>query len=362
MGLTFFDDRRLAGDLYAAASQSTGPEQVGAGVSRVLAPIVAHDGLSLVGTDPATGPGLGSFSFWHEYDPELVRELVMHRHLGGGPKRPAIPTLLRTPAVVVGAGTDGPPVPDPHMREILTAHGASSELRLLLRDRRGVWGALGLLRCAGAAPFGQDDAERAARLVPALLAALRRYATTGPLCPEVPPLSAGVITVGPDHRITAVSPQAQLWLDQWAAHAIPSWVPEAFLLSLSLVTRAEARRPGGAPPLVCAPPAACGRWTTCQGQVLDARHRRCRPHRPGGHLGPRPAVPVRVVLPHPPGTRRRHAAPHGSLRQADRPPPRPVRLHGQRPPQGGLPQDRSGRTRRTQRGADPLIRSAPGHA
>ncbi|MEV6203343.1 helix-turn-helix transcriptional regulator [Streptomyces sp. NPDC051771] len=270
MGLTFFDDRRLAGDLYAAARQDTGSEEVGAGISRVLAPIVAHDGLSLVGTDPATGPGLGSFSFWHAYDPALVRELVMHRHLGGGPQRPAVPTLLRTPAVVVGAGTDGSPVADPRMREILTAHGASSELRLLLRDRRGVWGALGLLRCAGTAPFGQDDAERAVRLVPALLTALRRYATAGPLCPEVPPLSAGVITVGPDHRIKAVSPQARLWLDQWAAHAIPSWVPDAFLLSLSLVTRAEARRRGGSLPVVCAPPAACGRWTTCQGQVLDA--------------------------------------------------------------------------------------------
>ncbi|WP_328941644.1 helix-turn-helix transcriptional regulator [Streptomyces sp. NBC_00250] len=235
----------------------------------MLAPIVAHDALSLVGTDPATGPGLGSFSFWHQYDPALVRELVMHRHLGAAPQRPAVPTLLRTPAVVVGAGTDGSPVPDPRMRDILTAYGASSELRLLLQDKRGVWGALGLLRCEGAAPFSGDDAQRAARLVPALVAALRRYATAGPLCPEVPPMSAGVITVGPDHRIKAVSPQARLWLDQWSAHAIPSWVPEAFFVSLSLVARTEARRDGSIP-LVCAPPAASGRWTTCQGQVLDA--------------------------------------------------------------------------------------------
>ncbi|MFD4316111.1 LuxR C-terminal-related transcriptional regulator [Streptomyces sp. NPDC058548] len=270
MGLTFFDDRRLARDLFAAASQDAGSEQLGAGISRMLAPIVAHDGLSLVGTDPATGPGLGSFSFWHEYDPALVRDLVLHRHLGGEPQPSAVPTLLRTPAVVMGAGTDGSPAPDPRMRDILTAHGASSELRLLLQDRHGVWGALGLLRCEGAAPFGQDDAERAARLVPALLAALHRYATAGPLCPEVPPLAAGVITVGSDHRIKAVSPQARLWLDQWSAHAIPPWVPEAFLVSLSLVARAEARRQGGSIPLVCAPPAACGRWTTCQGQVLDA--------------------------------------------------------------------------------------------
>lgn len=270
MSLTLFDDRRLARDLYAAASQNTDPEQVGAGISRVLAPIVAHDALSLVGTDPATGPGLGSFSFWHQYDPALVRELVLHRHLGSAPQRPAIATLLRTPSVVVGTGTDSSPAPDPRAREILTGHGASSELRLLLQDRRGVWGALGLLRSEGAAPFSQDDAQRAARLVPARLTALRRYATAGPLCPEVPPLSAGVITVGSDHRIKAVSPQAQLWLDQWSAHGIPSWVPGAFFVSLSLVARAEARGQDGSIPLVCAPLAASGRWTTCQGQVLDA--------------------------------------------------------------------------------------------
>ncbi|WP_426361667.1 helix-turn-helix transcriptional regulator [Streptomyces sp. E-08] len=270
MGLRFFDDRRLACDLYAAASQNTGSEQVGAGISRVLAPIVAHDALSLVGTDPSSGPGLGTFSFWHQYDPGLVRELVLHRHLGDDPLRPAIPTLLRTPAVVAGTGTGEQPVHDPHTGKILTSHGASSELRLLLKDRRGVWGALGLLRSEGAAPFSQDDAQQAARLVPALLAALHRYATTGPLCPEVPPQAAGVITVGPDRRIKAVSPQARLWLDQWSAHAIPSWAPEAFFVSLSLAARAQARRPGGSMPLVCAPPAVCGRWTTCQGQVLDA--------------------------------------------------------------------------------------------
>lgn len=131
-------------------------------------------------------------------------------------------------------------------------------------------GALGLLRCEGAAPFGQDDAQRAARLVPALVAALRRYATAGPLCPEVPPLPAGVITVGSDHRIKAVSPQARLWLDQWSAHTMPAWAPHTSFVSLSLAARAAARRQDASVPLVCVPPAVHGRWITCQGQALDA--------------------------------------------------------------------------------------------
>ncbi|GCE02002.1 helix-turn-helix transcriptional regulator [Embleya hyalina] len=268
MSLSFFDDRRLARDVHAAASRDGGADDIGAAISRVLAPIVAHDGLSLLGTDPATGLALGSFSFWHQYDPDLVGALVMHQYLAGAPQRPAAPAASSSPAVVVGTETDGSA--DPGLREILTAHGAGSGLRLLLRDRHGLWGALGLLRCEGVAPFDQDDARRAARLVPALVAALRRYATAGPLCPEVPPLPAGVITIGPDHRIKAVSPQAHRWLDRWSTRTIPSWTPNTLFVSLSLAARTAARRQDTSIPLICAPPAVCGRWITCQSQALDA--------------------------------------------------------------------------------------------
>ncbi|MFI6007040.1 helix-turn-helix transcriptional regulator [Streptomyces sp. NPDC051366] len=271
MALTFFDARRLAHDLYAAASQNAGPGQVGAGISRVLGPLLPHDGLSLVATDPATGLGLGSFSFWHEYEPSLVTDLVMHRYGGGDPCRPAALAGLATPAVVVGPPGEGPF--DPRVNEILTAYGAGSELRLLLRDKHGVWGALGLLRCAGACPFGQDDIRRAARLGPALVAAVRRYATAGPLFAAAPALPAGVVTVGPDHTIKAVSPQARDWLDQLSSrsgHAFPAWVPDAFLVVLSLAARSRARDTDAWDPLVCAPPVVCGRWMTFQGQPLDA--------------------------------------------------------------------------------------------
>ncbi|MER6779552.1 MULTISPECIES: helix-turn-helix transcriptional regulator [unclassified Streptomyces] len=271
MALTFFDAGRLTRDLYAAAGQDADPGGRGAGISRVLAPLLPHDGLSLVATDPATGLGLGSFSFWHEYAPSLVTDLVMHRYRGGDPYRPAALAGLSTPATVVGPPGDGPA--DARVREILTANGAGSELRLLLQDRHGVWGALGLLRCAGACPFGPDDLQRAARLGPALVAALRRYVTDGPLFPVAPALPTGVVTVGSDHSIRAVSPQARDWLDRLSSptgHVFPEWVPDAFLIALSLAARSHARDAGAWLPLVCAPPVVCGRWMTLQGQPLDA--------------------------------------------------------------------------------------------
>ncbi|MFJ3927671.1 helix-turn-helix transcriptional regulator [Streptomyces sp. NPDC090022] len=271
MVLTFFDARRPAHDLYAAAGRHAGPRQTGAGISRVLAPLLPHDGLGLVATDPATGLGLGCFSFRHEYEPSLATDLIMHRYTGGDPCRPAALAGAATPAAVLGPPDEQPF--DPRVREILTAYGAGSELRLLLRDRYGVWGALGLLRCAAACPFGQDDARRAARLAPAVVAAVRRYATAGPLVPTAPAPSAGVVTVGPDHRIKAVSPQARDWLAQLtggSGHAFPAWVPDAFLVALSLAVRSRARDTDAWFPLVCAPPVVCGRWMTLQGQPLDA--------------------------------------------------------------------------------------------
>ncbi|MFF0434117.1 hypothetical protein ACFYU9_18040 [Streptomyces sp. NPDC004327] len=72
MGLTFFDDERLARDVYAAVSFSAGGEEAASGISRQLAPIVAHDGLCLRGTDPVLGTELCWFSFWHGYEPALA--------------------------------------------------------------------------------------------------------------------------------------------------------------------------------------------------------------------------------------------------------------------------------------------------
>ncbi|MEU2238596.1 helix-turn-helix transcriptional regulator [Streptomyces sp. NPDC018338] len=282
MGLTFFDDGRMTRGVYDAASLSANPQEAGEGISRLLAPVVPHDALSLMGTDPVSGPLLGGFSFCHGYEPALVRDLVVHRDVEGDPHRP----VGRTGTIETGEQPDGG-----DMDRLLAEHGAGSQLRLLLADARGVWGVLRLLRSAGGRPFGEEDARRAVRLRPALVEALRRYGTSGPLCPEpdVPTLRPGVVVVGADHRIKAVSPQARAWHDQWSTgsgQVIPPWVSDLFFVGLSLAARADARKaaaPGSeargveaqgvgeaSAPIVCLPPAVCGRWLTCQAEPLDA--------------------------------------------------------------------------------------------
>ncbi|MFF0434116.1 helix-turn-helix transcriptional regulator [Streptomyces sp. NPDC004327] len=108
------------------------------------------------------------------------------------------------------------------------------------------------------------------RLAPALLAVLRRYGTSGPLSPgpDAPVLPAGVVVMGADHSVKAVSPQARAWVEQAVAGAepaVPAGVSDAFFHALSLAARARGDTRG---PLLCMPPARCGRWFTAQAEPL----------------------------------------------------------------------------------------------
>ncbi|MBN6058156.1 hypothetical protein JYK22_39910, partial [Nonomuraea sp. RK-328] len=265
------NEGRIARELCAALSPAGSPAEVGAAVSHIVRRRVAHDGLRLVGMNPAMGIGLGAFSFWHEYPPALISALVLNRYLHGDPC--PLPALARqsVPVCVVGAGA-GDGRQNTLLRRVLAAHGAGSELRLLVRDRHGVWGMLGLLRAEGCRPFGANDVREVQRFVPALLAGLRGYVTAGPLTPTVPALPTGLITVGPDHTVGSVSPQARAWIRQmWpaAGSGVPDWIADAFWIGLSLHVREHRRDPRAWTPSICAPAANFGRWVLIHGQPLD---------------------------------------------------------------------------------------------
>ncbi len=256
--------------LAGQGSQGADWYELSEAISRAVASVVAHDALRLVGSHPAAvfGPA-GSFGFWHGFEPDLGLELVLNAYAGDDPCSPEELDRRPVPVGVVGPGSDGRR--DLATRRLLEAHGAGSELRLQLRDARGSWGTLELLREQGAMPFGQEDARRAARLAPALIAVLRGYVTAGPLAPAVPKLPTGVLIVGPDHVVRAVTPEAHRWRAQLQGrqHA-PDFTGASFCAGLSLQARRHRRDPRAFPPLVCGPPASYGRWVTCQAQVLES--------------------------------------------------------------------------------------------
>jgi DNA-binding CsgD family transcriptional regulator len=267
----------LVRELRAGVDEGAGPDELGEVVSSAVGRWVAHDGLRAVETNPAAGLFLGSLSCWHRYDLELINALVLDRFTGGDPWRPDDLARLSVPVGVVGmgeaadryGGRDGVRVG--RTREILAVHGVGCEMRLLLRDHSGVWGFLGLVRSADGRPFDCDDVDRAIRLGPLLVAAARGYAKAGPLVPEALALPAGVITVGPDHTIRGITPQAQAWLGQLRipGQGSPSAWIEPFAAELSLHVRENARDSRIGEPVIRASLTNAGRWVAIHGQPLD---------------------------------------------------------------------------------------------
>ncbi|WP_020671549.1 helix-turn-helix transcriptional regulator [Amycolatopsis nigrescens] len=256
-------------ELPAAAGQGLSAEELGELVSRAIAPVVAHDGVRLDGTNPTLGTGPGAFGFWYGYEPSLSRALQHSYHAGDDPCLAEDLARRPVPVGVIGTG-GGDRRRDKLTRRLLTDHGAGCELRLLLRDARGVWGMLGLLRAQGDRPFDAGDAHRVASLGPSLIAALRGYVTAGPLAPVIQALPAGVLLLGPDLEVSAVTPQALRWEEQLRGREnCPGWAREAFFVELALRTRIHARDPRTRPPVVYGPAVNYGRWMAFHGQVFD---------------------------------------------------------------------------------------------
>lgn len=246
--------------------------EVGAAVSQVIGAAVRHDALGLVATNPTAGFDVPAFSFWHGLEPH-VGQALMHRFYAGDD--PCPPHVLAQQAVPVGVVQD-PVTPSDTWAtspRALTSLGIGGELRVLLRNARGVWGLLGLLRAQGARRFEEADVHRAAELVPALIAFLREHVTTGPLAPVVPAMSPGVVILGPDDTVRTATPQARAWHEHLRGAGVPEWTGTAFLEGLALYARRQARAPQLHPPVLVGPAATYGRWIACHAQPLGSEGR-----------------------------------------------------------------------------------------
>jgi DNA-binding CsgD family transcriptional regulator len=211
-------------------------------------------------TNPAAALRCGSFSCWNRYEPALLGALVLDRD------DPCPPQELAHSRVPVGiVGVEGNPR-HRQVRELLAAHGASGELRLIIRDHRGVWGFLGLLRSSGGRGFDREDMTRLARLGPALVAAIRSFVRMVGLSPAAPAAPPGVIMVGADHVVKGISPQARVWLDQLWDPGCEGWLHTPFAAEISMHVRND---PAAKAPLICASATGLGRWIAVHGQLLD---------------------------------------------------------------------------------------------
>ena len=240
-------------ELAAMPVAGLGSRELGEAVSRVIAPLVPHDGLRLVGYGPSAQTGIGSFGFAHGYEPDFGRALYHSIAIGEDPFPLPVLEKRRVPGAVVGN------------KRTFGRYGVGCELRVALRTSRGLWGSLGLLRAANVKPFTENDTVAVASLISPLVDLMRRFVTAAPLVPSNDAPGTGVVLIGPDHRVRAATPEAQRWLDILRDdHAGPEWTIDAGISIISM----QARTPGAEPPVIVGPAASYGRWLAMHAQLL----------------------------------------------------------------------------------------------
>ncbi|QFZ20973.1 helix-turn-helix transcriptional regulator [Saccharothrix syringae] len=237
---------------------------MGEAISRAISGVVAHDSLHVCWRNPNTD--MPSFGFWHRLTAEVGRAQTINYYSGQDLTHPVEQARRGIPVQVVDAH-------DRLAHKVLLDNGYAGELRLLLRAAHGTWGTLVLLREQGAAPFGQGDVDRVARLAQPLVAVSRSYVRATPLHSPDGDLPPGVIVVGADHAVRGITPEGHAWLRAIrlpGALTEPEWAAVALSSEVALAGRRFVRDPTTPRPVTCLPSAYAGRWVGVQGQPLDA--------------------------------------------------------------------------------------------
>ncbi|WP_374455515.1 LuxR C-terminal-related transcriptional regulator [Nocardioides sp.] len=249
---------RLASDLLRGDDAE--PEEFAAVVAAVLRRTVPHDGWVLVGLDPATR--LRTFQFCRN-GTDGTAELARLEAAVPDVNKYADLARAAVPAGWLGAGH---PLAGTSVRlnEILIPQGVGSELRLVLRDRDAVWGAIVLYRDAGTS-FGERDVARLLTIAPELTEAFRRHPVRT-LRGAPGPAPTGVVLLAPDDRLVAVSPEAQAWLDD----LVPGHGDETGPNDVTrvLYDAAQVVRAGGPDSVRAAVRTISGRWLEVSGHAL----------------------------------------------------------------------------------------------
>ena len=194
---------RLAGLTGQALEAAEFSHEVSAALRRTL----PFDGWCLFGLDPFSG--LRTFQLGGrgtEHTVEMARNEAFMSDVN---------KYLDLAASATPAGWLSPRHPRARdsfrLHEILLPQGFHSEIRLALRDRNRLWGALVLFREDSHRDFNDRDTEAVCAIGESLTRAVRSYPVR-PIPRQGAPHSAGVVSIAPDDRIVAVSEGAHAWL------------------------------------------------------------------------------------------------------------------------------------------------------
>ncbi len=189
-----------------------------------------------------------------EYYEDDVNKLVDVARSAGG-----ISTLFEA--------TGGNPSSSPRWHENMV-YGGDQELIAALRTERGaVWGALGLYRESGQAPFDADDFAFITTVSPLLADGARRALLVGQASDPESPDGPGVIVLTEDWQVDSMTPGVGRWMAElpdgdWDAGILP---PAVLAVAGQALRQADRPEPRAA---VSRVQARSGVWIVLHGAML----------------------------------------------------------------------------------------------
>ena len=196
-----------AAALQALAGEPVEAAELSHELARRLREVLPFDGWCLSGMDPRTR--LRVFQLGGR-GTERTAEMARNEDLMTDANK-----FADLAAASVPAGVLSPEHPMARtsfrLNEVMLPQGFASELRLVLREGSGFWGALSLYREDPHRCFDEADVTAVCALAEALTAVVRAFPVR-PIPASGPVPGAGVVALAPDDRFVATSPDAWAWL------------------------------------------------------------------------------------------------------------------------------------------------------
>jgi DNA-binding CsgD family transcriptional regulator len=216
------DRERIRGDILRVAHRALAVPEFSKALSRVLRRAVPFEGTCLLTIDPAT------LLPTHEVEEnalppaETVRLTEIELREPDFNKFAALARAPR-PAASLSEVTAGDLDRSLRQRELRRPSGFDDELRVVLSDATGTWGALTLLRETRSPRFTPAEVRFVASLGGVLAdgvrsaVLLREANADGAGDGEGEPADTGVLVLGPDHTVEMANRAADRWLDELGA-------------------------------------------------------------------------------------------------------------------------------------------------
>ncbi|MET4922514.1 helix-turn-helix transcriptional regulator [Streptomyces sp. PSRA5] len=202
---------RVRDDAVRAAGAARTVEGMFAGVIGAVSPILRSEVWAGITVDPWTLMNTGG-NYRDAVPGRLMPRMIDIEYREGDVN--SLPELARRPVPVglLRREIDGPPEHSPRYRDIIGPLGLEDELRILLRDSRGAWGAL-IIGLGDGPPLGPDALALAAGLSRPLGEALRRFHLTERARQEPSPVSPALVMLDAGYRPLHLTSSVAAWFE-----------------------------------------------------------------------------------------------------------------------------------------------------